>query len=438
MTVPDGRRATKALISGYFLNMTGTGIWVTARVLFLVRVTGLSSVEIAEGLLAAGLLGTAMSLLFGRLADRFVARDVTIVFLLLEGVAAAAFSIVGSFLSFLIIVCLAASFAWLCASASGAMLARTFPGSRVRVRSLMQAAGNVGLGTGAALATLALTANNLAVYRWLALANGATFWLAALAAAVLPRVPALNSPGAQARWRALRDRRYVSVAAVNMLMSVHASLLTVALPLWVLHATSAPLWVVGASLVANTALVGVFQVRAARRIRGINSALIAVRDAGLVIGISCALFAFADHAPVGVAIAMILTSAVAYTVGEMWHSAGSYGLSFDLAPEDGHGEYQALYGAFASVGQAFSPALLMVATVDGGTSGWLLLGFGFVAVGWLGQRMLYRQVAADQADTEAFMTPAITSLRVASTQRERERRLELLLGMESTDSGTPL
>ncbi|MET0417863.1 MAG: MFS transporter [Actinoplanes sp.] len=377
-------RGARSLLTGYFLNMAGTGLWLSVRVLFLVRAADLSASEIAQGILFAGLLGTVVSVFLGRVADRLPARDITAVFLVLEGIATAAFAFVGGYASFLVVVCFAAIFDRVCTASSGAMLARSFPHSRVRIRALMQAVGNAGFGLGALAATAALVPDDPAVLQYLALLNGFTFLLAAVATLGVPRVSAGIAARPAPRWRALRDRRYVLAAALNAALSTHASLLTVALPLWVLSRTTAPVWVVSASLVANTVLVTLLQVRAARPVRSVRTAVAVFRRAGVALALSCCLFLAAEQFGRTAATVLILVGALGYTFGEMWHSAAGYGLGFDLAPDEAQGEYQAVYSAFSSVGRAFSPVVVVFAAVALPGWGWLLLGAAFVVTGYGG------------------------------------------------------
>ena len=398
MTDPAERRGARALLIGYFLNMAGTGLWLSVRVLFLVRAADLSAAEIAQGILFAGLLGTGVSVFLGRLADRWSARDTTAVFLVLEGLATGAFAVVGGYASFLVVVCLAATFDRVCTASSAAMLARSFPHSRVRIRAWMQAVGNAGFGLGALAATAALVSDDPAILPHLALLNGLTFVLAAVATLGAPRVSAGPATRLTPRRRALRDRRYVLAAALNAVLSTHAALLTVALPLWVLSRTTAPVWVVSASLVANTVLVTLLQVRAARPVRDVGTAVVVFRRAGVALAASCCLFLAAEQFGRTAATVLILLAALGYTFGEMWHSAAGYGLGFDLAPDHAQGEYQAVYAAFSSLGRAFSPAVVVLAAVTLPGWGWLLLGAGFVVTG-LGGALLTRPPLQDRRAT---------------------------------------
>ncbi|MFE0739351.1 hypothetical protein ACFW2N_31120, partial [Streptomyces sp. NPDC058855] len=55
-------------------------------------------------------------------------------------------------------------------------------------------------------------------------------------------------------------------------------------------------------------------------------------------------------------------------------SAGSWQLSFDLAPAERVGEYQGFFGTGVTVARTLGPLVLTSLVVGWGTPGWLLLG----------------------------------------------------------------
>ncbi|MET0415751.1 MAG: MFS transporter, partial [Actinoplanes sp.] len=139
------------------------------------------------------------------------------------------------------------------------------------------------------------------------------------------------------------------------------------------------------------------QVRAARPVRDVRTAVAVFRRAGVALAASCCLFLAAEQFGRTAATVLILVAALGYTAGEMWHSAAGYGLGFDLAPDEAQGEYQAVYSAFSSVGRAFSPVVVVFAAVALPGWGWLLLGAGFVVTGY-GAALLTR--SRPEAPTE--------------------------------------
>lgn len=118
----------------------------------------------------------------------------------------------------------------------------------------------------------------------------------------------------------------------------------------------------------------VFQVRAARGVTGLDSATRTVRRSGWVMCAACAVFALSAGASPGVAAGVLVLGAVLQVAAEMGQSAGSWQLSFDLAPADRVGEYQGFFGTGVTVARTAGPLLLTWLLVEWGIPGWLLLG----------------------------------------------------------------
>lgn len=74
------------------------------------------------------------------------------------------------------------------------------------------------------------------------------------------------------------------------------------------------------------------------------------------------------------AVGVLVVGAVLQVAAEMGQSAGSWQLSFDLAPADRVGEYQGFFGAGVTVARTLGPLVLTSLLVEWGTPGWLLLG----------------------------------------------------------------
>ncbi|MFI7236053.1 hypothetical protein [Streptomyces cyaneofuscatus] len=149
--------------------------------------------------------------------------------------------------------------------------------------------------------------------------------------------------------------------------------LEVALPLWLLTYTSAPRAMVGWLLVTNTVLVVVLQVRATRGITGPALAARAFRRGGLLVAAACLGAACAaDQSPLFAGV-VLLAAVVLLTLGEVISQAGSWTLSYDLAPDRAQGAYQGIYQTGISVSQALGPGLLTAFVLPHGTLGWAAL-----------------------------------------------------------------
>ncbi|WP_373283237.1 hypothetical protein [Streptomyces prunicolor] len=129
-----------------------------------------------------------------------------------------------------------------------------------------------------------------------------------------------------------------------------------------------------ALFVLNTGAVMVFQVRTARGITGLASATRAVRRSGWIMLAACAVFALSAGASPWVAVGALVVGAVLQVAAEMGQSAGSWQLSFELAPVDRVGEYQGFFGTGVTVARTMGPLVLTSLLLEWGTPRWLLLG----------------------------------------------------------------
>lgn len=293
---------------------------------------------------------------------------------LATGLAVASFTLVRGFLPFVLAACAYAAAQSGLAAARQALLAGLVPaGERTGLLARLQSTLNAGLAVGAALGGLALHAGTPSAYLAVFVVDAVSFLVCALLLVGLPRVaPVPVRP--RGGLGVLRDRPYTVVALLNTVLLLRLPLLSLVLPLWITERTGAPAWLVSALFVLNTAAVTLFQVRAARDVTGLGSATRALRHSGWVMGAACAVFALSAGASAWVAAGVLVVGAVLQVVAEMGQSAGSWQLSFDLAPADRVGEYQGLFGTGVTVARTLGPLVLTALLVEWGTPGWLLLG----------------------------------------------------------------
>jgi dipeptide/tripeptide permease len=56
---------------------------------------------------------------------------------------------------------------------------------------------------------------------------------------------------------------------------------------------------------------------------------------------------------------LLLAAVVVHTIGELWHSAAGFEVSFALAPQHATGQYLGVFGLGAGLAEAVGPALLI-------------------------------------------------------------------------------
>ncbi|WP_026413139.1 MFS transporter [Actinomadura oligospora] len=363
-----------------FLYTLGSGLYLTAGVLYFTEAVGLPAGRVGLGLGIAGLVSLVVGIAVGHLADRVGARGVYAGTLVVRGLAAASFTLVDGFWPFVLVVCVATG-AQAAGLAARSPLIRRFGGERPQeFRAYLRAVTNVGISLGAVLAGWIVMVGTTSAYQMLVLGLAVANVLAAAPLVLLPSVkpqPVAEGP----RWGALRDRPYLVLTALDGVMAVQFKVLTVALPLWLVAATSAPHWLIAGTMIANTVIVVGLQVRASR---GIDSPMAgggAYRRAGVAFLVSCTLISLAAGVPAWGAATLLVGGVIVHTLGELWHSAAGFEVSFALAPEHATGQYLGVFGLGAGLAEAFGPSLLISLCITWGRPGWYVVGAMFAVTG---------------------------------------------------------
>ncbi|WP_328830330.1 MFS transporter [Streptomyces sp. NBC_00252] len=369
---PVGPQRTLALAQ--LTNSVGDGAYYVTSALYFTHVVGLAPARVGLGLTLAWAVGSLVGVPLGRLADRRGPRGTAVLLALATGLAVASFLVVRSFVPFVIAACAYASAQSGLAAARQALLAGLVSaGERTGLLAHLQSTLNAGLAVGAGLGGLALRAGTRSAYLGVFALDALSFLVCA---GLLLRLPSVR--GVQVRKAGglgvLRDRPYVVVTLLNTVLLLRMPLLSLGLPLWIAERTDAPTWLVSALFVLNTGAVMAFQVRTARGITGLASATRAVRRSGWIMLAACAVFALSAGASPWVAVGALVVGAVLQVAAEMGQSAGSWQLSFDLAPADRVGEYQGFFGTGVTVARTMGPLVLTSLLLEWGTPGWLLLG----------------------------------------------------------------
>ncbi|MGW6204593.1 MFS transporter [Streptomyces sp. NPDC055089] len=369
---PAGPQRTLALAQ--LTNSVGDGAYYVTSALYFTHVVGLAPARIGLGLTVAWAVGAVVGVPLGRIADRRGPRGTAVLLALATCAAVASFLVVRDFALFLAAACLYATAQSGLAAARQALLAGLVAKEeRTGALAHLQSTLNAGLAVGAALGGLALSAGTTAAYLAVFAADAASFLLCALVLLRLPAVAAVPRDHST-KLTVLRDRPYAVLTLLNTVLLLRMPLLSVGLPLWITERTEAPEWVVSALFVLNTGAVMLFQVRTARSVNGIPTAARALRRSGVLMVLTCLVLAMSAVDDPWLAVTALAGGSVLLVAAEMLHSAGSWQLSFDLAPAGRIGEYQGFFGTGVTVARMLGPLLLTALLVGWGTEGWLLLG----------------------------------------------------------------
>lgn len=380
--------AARAFLMTVFIDAAGRGLFLAGSILFYTQVIGLTSVQVGTGLSIAALCGLVCVVPISRLADRIGAPQMLIALQLWRALGFFVYPLVTDFREFLVMACFLGmvenAATPLLQSIAGSIAEKDTPvGTMAAVAVIRNAAYSLAT----LAATLLITLAGPAAYTGFVFANAVAFLITAL---LLLRVCRELPRGVTRRERAAsvgalpwRDVRFLSLALLNGVLFLHVAILSVALPLWIVTRTSAPEAIVGVALFINTILAVTLQVRLSRGGDDLGHAGRLQRRAGVALAVFCGLAAASIGLGPGPATAVILLAAVALTLGELWQSAGGWGVSFQLSPVERRNYYLGLYNLGAGGFAVLGPGLLTVAVVGSGPAGWLVLGVVFLAAGVL-------------------------------------------------------
>ncbi|GIE99771.1 MFS transporter [Paractinoplanes rishiriensis] len=365
----------------------GNGLFLASAPILLIRVAGLSPGQVGIGLSAAGLAGFAAAVPLGKLADRHGARRMLVAVYAALAVLLAAYPLVRDLAQFVAVAGLV-SIAETAGSPLRSAVLRSFAGTAaaIRIRAQMRSGFNVGFLAGAAVAGVALTAPAAATFAAVAGAAALAHAGCAFVARTLPGASPV-SDGRRPGPAALRDRRFLLLTAGNGLLELHTVVLTVGMPLWIVAHTGAPAGLNALLIILNTVVVLLLQVRLSRTAGTVAGSAVLVRRSGLLLAAGCTVCAAGSLGGAAVAAGGLLLGTAILAIGEIWQSAGAWGLSFELPPPDRLAEYQSVFGLGRAVGQFAGPALVTALLVGVGPPGWLVLAalFGLAGAGcaWL-------------------------------------------------------
>ncbi|MGW3916026.1 MFS transporter [Streptomyces sp. NPDC005070] len=380
-SMPGGPVGTRLAVMA-MIDAVGTGAFLAVSVPFITRAVHLSERDLGFGLglSAAIALGTAIPI--GILADRIGPKKVLVGVSLWRAACFVVYPFVQNLWQFLTVVCLLGLVDKAAAPMEQALVGQTVPTTeRVKVVAILRSMRNVGFTVGALLGGVGLLIGTRAGYTVILLLNAASF---AVLATLASRLPLLNAPTANLRRRfsvaVLRDGSFLSFAGINAILTMHMTLLSIGIPLWIVGHTDVSAALISPLVAVNTVLAVLLQVRASRGTDDIPGAARALVRAGVSLAACCLLLVTAPRLPVVLAVGALLLAMIALTGGELWQSAGGWGGSYLLAAPGQEGVYLSVFWLGVAVQQIAAPILVsLIVTV--GAAGWVALAALFAASG---------------------------------------------------------
>ena len=364
---PDVGRHRR-FVAALGIDALGGGIWMPLSMLYFLRQTDLTLVELGLVMTVANLVVTPFVPLVGRLVDRLGPKRVMQGGNVVQGASFAAYPFVDSMLTVGLALAVSTVGRTMFWGSNGPLITLiTRPGEREQWFGFVGAMRNAGFGVGGVLASVALSIGTDAAYEAVVLANAASYvaaflFMTGVTAGGRPEI----KPGVAAgRAEVLRDRGYRWLVLVTFGYALTEMTLNVAMPVYFADVLGLPAWVPGVVFVVNTVMIGLGQGLVVRSMTG----AIRVRVLLLAISFTAASFVMlyaADALTVGVGTAVVLVAAVVYTLGELVAGPVLGALSAEAAPDEHRGRYMSVVQLAWNLSGAIAP-LLYAALLDGGS-----------------------------------------------------------------------
>jgi MFS family permease len=379
-------RAGRQLSLIALVDAIGTGMYYTGSALYFTTIVGLAPRDVGTGLALGGVAGLVLTVPVGVLVDRVGAGRVLIGLQLWRAACYVAFCLVSNAPQFMAVAACIGVADGATPPNHQAVVSGMVPESR-RVDTLakVRALRNVGFGTGALAATLAISDGSRAGYLILVAGNAVSFLVTAAllgrigAAARAPRT--FPVPARGGGTRSPLPRRYLGATVLNGVLCVHMTVLALGLPLWVAGHTRVPALLIGPLIAGNTVLAVLLQARFARPAAELPGALrCAVRAALALSACAVALQLAGLASGTVVACAAVICAVVLLTCAELWQSAAGWTISYELAPAAQRARYLSIFQLGTSL-QAIAAPVVITGLVLPNRVGWLTLGAVVLACG---------------------------------------------------------
>ncbi|GAA4109927.1 MFS transporter [Knoellia locipacati] len=370
--VGEHRRFVSAIVA----DTIGSGLFMPITILYFLKVTDLSLVQVGAALSVSALLTMPAAFVIGTLVDRFGGRRMMLVGNLVQGVGMLAYLWVEAFWPVaLATVLLNLGRQALWGSFGNVVTAITRRGERELWFGFLQALRNLGFAVGGVLAGLAVQLDTELAFRTVVVVNTATFVLAFLLLLDVPdhRSVASDEQPAGGWGDVVRDRAYLRLVLGQLTFVVGMMVLNFALPVYAAETLDLPGWLVGAIFTLNTILVGLGQGLMVRWMTGrVRARMMALAQGFFVLGYAC--FVLAGVLPVWIAVLAMLLGAMVYTGGELAGGPVFSATAAEAAPDHLRGRYLGLVQLVWGLGGAVAPVAYTWLLEHGTYTIWAVLG----------------------------------------------------------------
>jgi MFS family permease len=381
LALPTGRART--LVVAMFCGCIGTGSYGAGAVVFFTRSVGLSAGQVGLGLSLAAFVALMVNVPFGHAVDVFGPKRTTILVTLAEGTCFALTTTVHSFAGFLPVIVALGTALQAGIVARAALIAVLFDDAdRVRISALLRSVNNVAFLIGTLLAGVALSLDTRAAYVGLMAFSAAFSVLSAIG--FLPIAPGRRRRREEAArpsvLSAVRDLPYLGVALVAAFLEMGDLVLGIGVPLWIVTQTDLSKGVAAWLIGFNTVLVVLFQVRAARGATTVEGARTLQRRTGVLLAGAALAVALSGSVPGYWALPVLTVGVALLTGGELFSSAATWLLRYELADPGSQGRYAGAFGLAESSRDIVVPVTLTLLIGQLDQLGWVILAGVVIAI----------------------------------------------------------
>lgn len=370
--VGEHRRFVCAIVA----DTIGSGLFLPITILYFLKVTDLSLVQIGAALSLSALLTLPSAFVIGTLVDKWGGRRMMLLGNVVQAVGMLAYLWVEAFWPvalFTMLLNLGRQAFW--GSFGNVVTAITRPGERELWFGFLQALRNLGYAVGGVLAGIAVQVDTEAAFKAVVIANTATFVLAFVLLLDVPdhRSAFANDAPVEGWAVVLRDRAYLRLVLGQLTFVIGIMVLNFALPVYAAQTLDLPGWLVGAMFTLNTIMVGLGQGLMVRWMVGrVRARMMALAQIFFVVGY--AVFVLAGFLPVWLAVAAMLLGAAVYTSGELAGGPVFSATAAEAAPDHLRGRYLGLVQLVFGLGGTIAPVAYTWLLEHGTNTIWLVLG----------------------------------------------------------------
>jgi MFS family permease len=355
-------------------------MFIPFSLLFFLATTSLPLTRIGLGLSVAALVRIPVTVAAGPLSDRFGPRAAIAGSQLLQAAGFAGYLFVHGFFELVaaaVLVQIGNSIFWV---AYAPLIFAVAPeGEREHWFALGTALRTAGWAIGGVIAGATVAAGGRDGYIAVAVANGASFILAALlvtrlrAGTAAPRPGGEPGTGSGGNWRPLlRDHAFLGFVAVNVGITFLALAVPTALPVFLVKVLGLPAWSPGAALALNAVLVAVSAPVMMSAISGRRRRNVLMASQALVIA-ALAVLLLVHLLPAGAAIALVLIAILPLAACEVMQGAVVPAVVTESATPLTVGRYTSAYQVTFSIADIICPAVVTLALHAGAAALWLPL-----------------------------------------------------------------